>query len=303
VTAADGARSLYDGLVAHGLLVPVGVAGVFGRGAAFEDVLERFNALVTRSAAEDRAESVMFPPVIDRRVLDRVRYLESFPQLCGSVHSFFGDAKQATELAEQSAGGGDWGPYLGQTGVVLAPACCYPLYPTLAGTLPPGGRVVSLLGWAYRHEPSAEPTRMQAFRVRELIRAGAPDEVLEWRDRWLERGVELLESLGLPTQTDVAADPFFGRRGKMMGASQKEQKLKFEVMVPVISAAEPTALCSFNYHQDKFGSEFGIHTADGAVAHTACLGFGMERVAMALFKLHGFVPDAWPTAVRRLLWP
>jgi seryl-tRNA synthetase len=89
----------------------------------------------------------------------------------------------------------------------------------------------------------------------------------------------------------------------MMGASQKEQNLKFEVMVPVISAAEPTALCSFNYHQDKFGSEFGIHTADGAVAHTACLGFGMERVAMALFKLHGFVPDAWPTAVRRLLWP
>lgn len=296
-------QALFDGLVAHGHVVPTGVAGAFGRGPVFEDVLARFDALVSRSAADENPEWVMFPPVIDRRVLDRVRYLDSFPQLCGSVHSFFGDPKQAAALAESSAGGGDWGPYLGQTGVVLAPACCYPLYPTLEGTLPAGGRVVSLLGWAYRHEPSPEPTRMQAFRVRELVRAGSPDDVVAWRDRWLERGVALLQSLGLPTQTDVAADPFFGRRGKMMGASQKEQKLKFEVMVPVISDTEPTALCSFNYHQDKFGAEFGIRTADGAVAHTACLGFGMERVTMALFKVHGFDPAAWPAEVRRQLWP
>jgi seryl-tRNA synthetase len=296
-------QALFDGLVAHGHVVPVGVAGAFGRGPVFEDVLARFDALVSRTAADERPEWVMFPPVIDRRVLDRVRYLDSFPQLCGSVHSFFGDPKQAAALAETSADGGDWGPYLGQTGVVLAPACCYPLYPTLEGTLPAGGRVVSLLGWAYRHEPSPEPTRMQAFRVRELVRAGSPDDVVAWRDRWLDRGVALLQSLGLPTQTDVAADPFFGRRGKMMGASQKEQKLKFEVMVPVISDTEPTALCSFNYHQDKFGAEFGIRTVDGAVAHTACLGFGMERVTMALFKVHGFDVAVWPADVRRLLWP
>jgi seryl-tRNA synthetase len=296
-------QALFDGLVAHGHVVPVGVAGAFGRGPVFEDVLARFDALVSRTAADEQPEWVMFPPVIDRRVLDRVRYLDSFPQLCGSVHSFFGDPKQASALAETSAEGGDWGPYLGQTGVVLAPACCYPLYPTLEGTLPAGGRVVSLLGWAYRHEPSPEPTRMQAFRVRELVRAGSPHDVVAWRDRWLDRGVALLQSLGLPTQTDVAADPFFGRRGKMMGASQKEQKLKFEVMVPVISDTEPTALCSFNYHQDKFGGEFGIRTADGAVAHTACLGFGMERVTMALFKVHGFDVAAWPADVRHQLWP
>ena len=74
-------------------------------------------------------------------------------------------------------------------------------------------------------------------------------------------------------------------------------------MVPVISDTEPTALCSFNYHQDKFGGEFGIRTADGAVAHTACLGFGMERVTMALFKVHGFDVAAWPADVRSQLWP
>ena len=46
-----------------------------------------------------------------------------------------------------------------------------------------------------------------------------------------------------------------------------------------------------------------IKTQDGAVANTACLGFGMERVCMALFKHHGFDPKKWPAAVREKLWP
>lgn len=297
------AQSFHDALVAHGLIVPVGVPGAFGRGAVFEDVLERFNALVSRIAIDDGAEFMTFPPVINRRVLEKVHYVDSFPHLCGAVHSFFGDALQALALAERANSGGAWGELLGQTEVVMNPAACYPLYPSLAGTLPPAGRLVTMLNWVFRHEPSPEPTRMQSFRVREYVRAGTPEQVLAWRDQWLQRGLDLLQSLGLPAHADVAADPFFGRRGKMLATSQKEQKLKFEVLVPVISAEEPTALCSFNYHQDRFGTDFEIRSADGQVAHTACLGFGLERVAMALFRAHGFEPQHWPDAVRRRLWP
>ena len=46
-----------------------------------------------------------------------------------------------------------------------------------------------------------------------------------------------------------------------------------------------------------------IQTSDGAVANTACLGFGLQRVAMALFQEHGFDPTTWPNAVREILWP
>ncbi len=89
----------------------------------------------------------------------------------------------------------------------------------------------------------------------------------------------------------------------MLATSQKEQKLKFEVLVPVISKESPTAVCSFNYHQDHFGKLFDIKTKNGETAHTACLGFGMERCVMALFKAHGFRPEEWPRAVREKLWP
>ena len=41
--------------------------------------------------------------------------------------------------------------------------------------------------------------------------------------------------------------------------------------------------------------------AQGAVAHSACVGFGMERIALALLKTHGLQTDSWPIAVRQLL--
>jgi seryl-tRNA synthetase len=296
-------QKFYAGLVEHRLIVPVGVQGAFGRGAVFEDVLERFNGLVSQLSKDDQAEVFTFPPVISRKVLEKVNYLDSFPHLCGAVYSFYGKDLQARALSERIHEGKPWDDMLGMTDVVLNPAACYPVYPSFTGVVPAGGRLVTMLNWVFRHEPSPEPTRMQSFRVREFVKVGSADEVVEWRDMWLARGVELLQSLGLPAKSDVAADPFFGRAGKMLAVSQKEQRLKFEVLVPVISADNPTAVCSFNFHQEHFGSTFDIRTPDGRIANTACLGFGLERIVMALFKTHGFEVQKWPHEVTSRLWP
>ncbi len=296
-------QKFHDGLVKAGLIVPVGVPGIFGRSAIFEDVLARFDQRVTELATDDRADYFVFPPTIERRILEKVGYMDSFPQLAGTVHSFFGKELEARKLAERIHAGGAWGDAMGMTDVSLNPAACYPLYPTLPGTVPDGGRVVTMLNWVFRHEPSPEPTRMQAFRVREYVACGPPDMVVKWRDTWLERGKRLLESLGLPAKADVASDPFFGRGGKVLANAQRELKLKFEVLVPVISTENPTACCSFNYHEAKFTDAFDIHLPSAGPAHTACLGFGLERCVMALFQTHGFDPGAWPSETRKILWP
>jgi seryl-tRNA synthetase len=290
-------------LVKHRLIIPVGVPGAFGRGAVFEDVLRRFDDLVTRTAKNDGAEVMAFPPILDRAVFEKSEFLDSFPQLAGTVFSFFGDEKQHKELSQRIHEGKPWGDLQGMTGVVLTPAACYPVYPSFTGVVPESGHLVDMQNWVFRHEPSPEPTRMQAFRVREFVRVGEPEMVVAWRDMWLERGLKLLTDLGLPARADTASDPFFGRGGRMLAMNQKELKLKFEILVPVISEEKPTAVCSFNCHQDHFGKIFDIKTKSGELAHTACLGFGMERLVMALFKTHGFVPQEWPSAVRALLWP
>ncbi|HWH85061.1 MAG TPA: amino acid--[acyl-carrier-protein] ligase [Burkholderiaceae bacterium] len=298
----DESQAFHDELVAHGLIIPTGVPGGYGRGAMFEDILARFDRLVMRTARDDGAEALTFPPIVARALIEQVGYMDNFPQLAGSIHSFFGDERAARTLSERVHAGERWDDLLAITDTMLTPAACYPVYPIFSGLLREGGRLVTVMNWVYRHEPSAEPTRLQSFRMREFIRAGTPDQVLDWRNAWLERGLALLGALQLPVRSDVANDPFFGRAGKIMAASQRDQRLKFEILVPVISAERPTAICSFNWHQDHFSGTFGIRSHDGALASTACLGFGLERVTLALLRTHGVDPARWPAEVRAQLW-
>ena len=294
-------EGLHDDLVAAGHIIPVGVQGIFGRGPVFEQVLRQFDDYVSRVAAPDLATRMSFPPCLDRKVLERSEYLDSFPQLAGTIFSFTGNDAQHKELSENVHEGRPWTHLQTMTAVCLTPAACYPVYPSFTGTLPEGGRLVDMQNWVFRHEPSPEPTRMQSFRVREFVRVGTPDVVVAWRDLWLQRGLEILTSLGLPARAEVASDPFFGRGGRMLAANQREQQLKFEIVVPVIWQEKPTAVCSFNYHQDHFGKLFEIQNPDGETAHTACLGFGLERIVMALFRTHGMQLADWPASVREQL--
>jgi seryl-tRNA synthetase len=171
----------------------------------------------------------------------------------------------------------------------------------MTGKLPEGGVRVDLQGYAFRHEPSDDPARMQIFRMHEYVRIGTPDEAFEHRQYWLAKTQEIFRSVGLGVEAVVANDPFFGRGGKVQKAIQREQNLKYELVIPICSTDKPTAIGSCNYHLDHFGVAFDIRTADDGVAHSACVGFGLERIALALFKTHGFRLESWPKEVRDVL--
>ncbi len=58
---------------------------------------------------------------------------------------------------------------------------------------------------------------------------------------------------------------------------------------------------SFNYHRDHFGTTWDIRLPDGSPAHTGCVAFGMDRLAVAMFATHGPKLDKWPAPVRKAL--
>lgn len=297
-------QALRDRLIAAGLLVELGEPGIVALGGDFNRVLDALDALYLRTFADLSAEVWRFPPVEPKGLFEKTDYVASFPQLTGSLSAFTGDTRDHAELLRLRATDQQWEDLLHPAGLMMSPAACHPLYEVLAGTLPASGRLCEVLGSCFRHEPSSDPMRMQTFRMHEFVHAGTPASALAHRDQTAARLVTMLESLGLEISYEPANDPFFGRTGKVMAASQREAALKFELLTKVYGADLPaTAIGSANYHNDHFGQAFGIHSADGEVAHTACLGLGLERTVLALLSRHGMSVAGWPSSVRAVLWP
>jgi seryl-tRNA synthetase len=294
-------RALRDELRQHGLLTPTGVAGVYGRSAEFEDTVERVDRAVHAIGAGDDPEVMRFPPILNRAHFARSGYLQSFPQLAGAIHSFSGSDQKHRDLLLNLERSGDWSAAFAPTAIVLTPAACYPVYPLLSGILPARGRLVDVMSYCFRHEPSDDPARMQMFRMHEHVRAADAETVTAWRAQWQARAESFTERLGLDAQVRVASDPFFGRGGKMLAVNQRDQRLKLEIAVPIDNDDDPTAIISLNYHQEHFGHLFEIATASGAVAHTSCVGFGLERIALALYRRHGFDRLQWAASAREAL--
>jgi seryl-tRNA synthetase len=302
--ASPDQAELLRELFAAGLLIESGVPGVYGHGEPFERVRERLERRLSAEAQARGAIKWRFPPVVPKRNVESSGYAGNFPHLVGSIFSFDGTEHDAQTQADRAAAHEDWSEFQSQTDLSLVPAACYPVYPAIAqrGRLEPGGAFVDAGGsWVYRHEPSHDPARRQIFHQHELVRIGEPDVVIDWRAEWAQFGVELLRGFGLDANLDNANDPFFGRRGRMLAVNQRAQDLKLELLVQ-IAGPEPTACASFNHHMDHFGLTWGIELAGGETAHTACLGFGHERIVLAMLHTHGLDPRDWSPEIKSQLW-
>jgi seryl-tRNA synthetase len=271
---------------------------VYGSTALYEDVVTRLGAYITRQR-DARAEVLRFPPVMSRKQLEKSGYLKSFPNLLGCVCTLHGTEDEIRSAAESA----EWTAGLSASDLVLSPAACYPTYPLVAarGPLPGGGLIFDVQADCFRHEPSRALSRLQSFRMREFVRIGTPADISAFCTQWMERAQQLARELVLPHKVDAANDPFFGRVGQMMAVSQRLSSLKFELLIPYYDGAAPTACMSFNYHREHFGTVWGIRDAGGDTAHTGCVAFGIDRLAVALFCVHGIEPARWPVPLRQAL--
>jgi seryl-tRNA synthetase len=296
-----GERDPLDAL-GRSVLQETAGGGIYARTAEFERVIEALSALITRRR-ERGTEVLRFPPVMNRRQVEKSGYLHSFPHLLGCVCALHGGEAEIHAAVGRHTAGADWADALKVTDLVLTPAACYPVYPLAAarGAIPQKGLVFDVESYCFRREATFEVDRLQAFRMREYVYLGQPADALAFRARWMDSAKELAGELALPFRIAPASDPFFGRAARLIAASQVEQMLKFELLVPLRSEERPTACMSFNYHRDHFGLAWGLRCDNGEVAHTACAAFGMDRLALAMFAIHGLDIADWPQGVRRTL--
>ena len=288
--------------LADTLFHKTGVDGVYARTGLYESVVEALASLISTYRPAG-AEVLRFPPVMSRRQLEKHGYLKSFPNLLGCVSCLSGSEREIRAVVDRFEAGADWTEDLGAADLVLAPAACYPVYPLAAerGPVPQAGLIFDVACDCFRREPSSDIDRFQSFRMREYVCIGTPEQIQSFRGEWVERAKGVADVLGLTYRVDLASDPFFGRGGQLVAISQIEQALKFELLVPIKSEEQPTACMSFNYHREHFGHTWGLKTQDGEEAHTGCVAFGMDRLAVAMFSTHGTDLAAWPASVREAL--
>ncbi|MGO9991024.1 MAG: amino acid--[acyl-carrier-protein] ligase [Steroidobacteraceae bacterium] len=288
--------------VAAALFRPMGVDGVYARTALYELVVGRLESYISRQR-DPHAEILRFPPVMSRQQVEKSGYFKSFPNLLACACALRGTEAEIRAVIDRHDASEDWTKSLTALDLVLSPAACYPVYPMVAerGGIPSGGLLFDIEAEVFRHEPSRNLDRLQSFRMREFVRIGSPQDIQDFREAWMTRASALAAELGLPCSLEVASDPFFGRIGQVIAVSQRQQALKFELLIPYHAGATPTACMSFNDHREHFSHVWRIHDERGDLAHTGCVAFGIDRLSIALFAVHGIDLNKWPASTRLAL--
>lgn len=241
-------------------------------------VLDGLRAGIDELFRDDRRAHYIGPPVIARKTSELAGYTGSFPQLLGSVYSApDGGSPAASDL-------------------VLTSAACHHLYPLFLARGDLAGDCLSVEAACFREEAATEPGRLRSFRMYEVVLTGTAVRTRLWRDEALTRANAWLGRLGLDTQVVRANDPFFGQAGRHLAAMQVGQELKWEITAPVDTDIVH-AIASANWHRDHFGTAFDLPLADGSPANSACMAFGLDRVALALYHRYGRDLVAWPDNV------
>jgi hypothetical protein len=96
----DPRRQFADALFANRLLVPTGTDGVYGYSLTYQRIVQGLDRLVT-GLGGDSFEVLQFPPVLVRSTFDRTGYLQSFPDLMGTVLVFSGGDREHRELCRR----------------------------------------------------------------------------------------------------------------------------------------------------------------------------------------------------------
>lgn len=278
-------------------------------GGAF--ALRRFIDEAVRDVGRARfgAEEQDYPALIDTEVLSRCKYFSSFPHSVCLVSHLAEDfdaieAFRAANTDSDSLRVPDPGA-LNHSDAALRPAVCLPVYRALEGeTLPQGGVTITTSGKAFRYESKnlQGMHRLWDFSMREIIFAGSVDFVLERRGQVVDAVVSLMKEWDLAFRLESASDPFFATVRGTKALWQRTRDLKYEMLVDVGAEAGTLAAGSINLAGTLFGHAFGIRTHQGDPATTACVGFGLERLVLALFSQHGFDPPRWPRAMREVVF-
>jgi seryl-tRNA synthetase len=295
-------EDVFGRMLASGMAVEAGEGQVALAEPAL-GLMDDLDAAIREIAvAELGAVEYRYPTLIPVSAMTRCGYLGSFPQQLMFVTRLHADLDSYTAFLEDAEASGDAAgllAYCRDVDYCLPPTMCFHTYHQLRdGPLPAEALVVTSRGKSFRFEARYRRTleRLWDFTIREIVFLGSRDFVLGCRQRFLDASLALVERLGLTGRCEVANDAFFLKDSADHAWSQRFLELKYELRLNV-DAETTIAVGSFNFHERFFADSFRIGSEGADHVHTACVGFGLERLTYAFLCHHGLDPARWPAVV------
>jgi seryl-tRNA synthetase len=241
----------------------------------------------TRIARGLDAEEMLLPDVMSPHCLEASNYLNSFPH-----HAMF--ARRAADThpeAEKDV-----------RGLMLTPTVCLNIFEALGGSRLMLGetRILFSTKRCFREEVTGGAARLRNFTMLEIVFCGPPPDVRRLRADLAQKTAEVLLEADLQGEIQSASDPFFlGPEGNHRRLIENRFGLKYELLLA--GPRGPVAASSYNLHLGFFARRFQIRTVDDSELWSGCVGFGLERWALAFCAQHGLDPRHWPSSIRQSL--
>ena len=160
--ARDPDREFYDGLVRHRLIIPGGVRRGVRPRRGVRKASSRRSTRWYRPRGGGRRRRSLHLPAGDRPPHHREASTTwtPFPTCAGRSSASSARSGRRASCPGAIHAGEPWGDASSMTQVVLNPAACYrSIRPSPAASPGEGGRLVTMLNWVFRHEPSLRADR------------------------------------------------------------------------------------------------------------------------------------------------
>jgi len=281
--------------------------GRYGLGPRLVELVEVFDNRLRELARAFSASPFQFPSLIGAEALQRCKYLRSFPHSLNFVAHLREDVGAIQHFADNVTWNDNHlrvdGTDLAEIKTMLAPSICFHYYNQLQDRVLLEPSTVTGIGKCFRYESGnlRGLERLWDFTMREVIFVGSKEYVLSEREKSLELTALIFDEWELAYEIRSATDPFFIEEFASQSRFQLAFDLKFEIRADLPYKNDSLAAGSFNFHQDFFGRSFNINDAAGRPVNTGCIGFGLERLALAFVAQHGFDRQDWPASIADLI--
>ena len=297
--------NVFNELVETKQVIPYG-NGLNCYGGDFFKLVRCIDRKLELYCESQKAQNWEFPELLTMRDIHRIQYLNHYPHQALAVSHVLENIESIEALSKRADGDSRIpASFLSEPDYLLRHALCIHFYKIHENESisPAPCRIATTIGKCNRYESKNMRTfeRLCQFTMREIVYIGSTQTVNGERGRLMDFFCEMTERLDLEFELVTSNDPFFTVELDRKALFQHVAETKYEMALP-LDETRKLAVASFNYHGTSFSDAFQICSAlPDTRIHTACFGYGLERMAYAFLIQHGANPRAWPPSVKDYL--